>query len=69
LRQSLGELAPEHEDNVRVSAQRAEQRRQQEELHRAALASYDHRAYSRGMSLLLGSSLLFFLTLAALIFF
>jgi hypothetical protein len=69
LKQGLGELAPECAQAVAESADRAEQRRRQEELHRAALESYDHGAYGRGMMMMLGGSLLFFLSLAGMILF
>jgi hypothetical protein len=64
LKQGFQELAPEQTQGVDESTERAERKRQQEELHRAALNSYDHKAYSQGLTALLGAGILFFLSLA-----
>jgi hypothetical protein len=69
LKLGLHELVPDYADAVSDAAERADKKRQQEELHRAALNSYDHAAYNRGFAMLLGSSVLVFLSLAIAILF
>lgn len=68
LKQGLGAVAPECTGAVEQSAERADYRRQLEELHRAALHSYDPKAYNHGLTALLSGSVLFFLSLALMIF-
>ncbi|MFI5306256.1 MAG: hypothetical protein ACHQ53_02825 [Polyangiales bacterium] len=65
IKLGLGSLAAQETHEVIQSGERTGQRRQQEELYRAAIDCYDHRRYTQGLSLLLGSSLLLLLGLAA----
>jgi hypothetical protein len=69
LKLGLHELVPDHSDAVIEAAERAEKQRQLEELQRAAVTSYDSVAYTRGFNMLLGGSLLLFLSLALAILF
>jgi hypothetical protein len=68
LKLGFGELVPTDEQAAFEAAERAGQKRAQEELHRAALNSYDPKVYSRGLTMLLGGSVAMFLTLALLVF-
>jgi hypothetical protein len=67
LKHGLGELVPDAERSAYEAAARAQHKRAEEELHRAAVASFDEKAYARGLMMLLGGSGLVFLTLALLI--
>ena len=67
LKLGLGALVPDAERAAYEAAQRAHQKRSEEELHRAAVASFDQKAYSNGLMMLLGGSGLLFLTLALMI--
>jgi chromosome segregation ATPase len=69
LRLGLHALVPDYSDAAVEAAERAENKRQLEELHRAAVNSYDQVAYQRGFAMLLGSSVLLFLSLAIAILF
>jgi len=69
LKLGLHELVPDYAEAVSEAAERAEKQRQLEELQRAAVNSYDSAAYTRGFNMLLGSSLLLFLSLALAILF
>ena len=60
---------PDYSEAVVASAEHAEKQRQLEELQRAAVYSYDAVAYTRGFNMLLGSSLLLFVSLALAILF
>ena len=66
-RAGLGELVPEEEREAAETAARADECRAQEELHRAAAQSYDHTAYTQGLTILLGGSGALFLVLAMLV--
>jgi chromosome segregation ATPase len=69
LKLGLHELMPDYSEAVIASTERAEKQRQLEELQRAAVNSYDAVAYTRGFNMLLGSSLLLFVSLALAILF
>ncbi len=69
LKLGLHELVPDYSEAVIEAAERADKQRQLEELQRAAVNSYDSAAYMRGFNMLLGSSLLLFVSLALAILF
>jgi chromosome segregation ATPase len=69
LKAGLHELVPEQAALVSQAAERAEKKRQQEELHRAATYSYDAGAYQRGFTMLLGASVGSFVLLLIALFF
>jgi hypothetical protein len=63
----LGELVPDCEKAADDAAEQAEEKRALEEIHRAAVDSYDHKAFSQGLTILLGGSVALFLLLAVLV--
>ncbi len=67
LKHGLGELVPDAERSAYEAAARAQHKRAEEELHRAAVASFDEKAYTRGLVMLLGSAGFVFVTLALMI--
>jgi hypothetical protein len=69
LKLGLHEFVPDYSEAVVEADERAEKARHVEELARAAANSYDHIAYARGFAMLLGSSVLLFLSLAIAILF
>lgn len=65
----LGELVPDCEKAADDAAEQAEEKRALEEIHRAAADSYDHKAFSQGLTILLGGSVALFLLLAVIVLF
>jgi hypothetical protein len=63
----LGELVPDCEKAADDAVEKAEEKRSLEEVHRAAVNSYDHKAFSQGLTLLFGGSLALLLLLAVLV--
>jgi hypothetical protein len=63
----LGELVPDCEKAADDAAEQAEEKRALEEIHRAAVDSYDHKAFSQGLTILLGGSVALFLLLAVIV--
>jgi hypothetical protein len=56
LKQGIGEMFPREADAAAEATNQADRLRAQEELHRAAVACYDHKRYTQGVGILLGSS-------------
>jgi hypothetical protein len=66
---NLESLVPDEAAAVAEARERQQEKRNSEELLRAAAGSYDHAAYSRGMMILCGGTGLFFLALVIAILF
>jgi chromosome segregation ATPase len=64
----LTSLTPREAEAATASAEAAHGKRREEEVHRAALTSYDPRVYQQGAYVMLGSSLALFFGLLLMIF-